>query len=63
MFSLHRAGQDYSGNLAGTTVSGLPSQEQTMGGVVLRLNIVHLRVREMLLYQNALGSIEMVEIG
>ena len=34
-----------------------------MGGVVLRLNIVNLRVREMLLYQNALGSIEMVEIG
>ena len=34
-----------------------------MGGVVLRLNIVHLRVNEMLLYQNALGSIEMVEIG
>ena len=34
-----------------------------MGGVVLRLNSVHLKVREMILYQNALGSIEMVEIG
>ena len=30
---------------------------------LLRLNSVHLRVREMLLYQKALGSIEMVEIG
>ena len=34
-----------------------------MGGVVLRLNSVHLRVREMILYQKALGSIEVVEIG
>ena len=34
-----------------------------MGGVVLRLNSVHLRIREMILYQKALGSIEMVEIG
>ena len=34
-----------------------------MGGVVLRLNSVHLTVREMILYQKALGSIEMVEIG
>ena len=45
------------------TASELLSQEQTMGGVVLRLNIVQLRVREMLLYQRALGSIGMVEIG